>query len=210
MSNEFARVFLVLSAPSGGGKTTLMKRLLERRADLRRAVTCTTRAPRGGERDGVEYHFLSPEVFEAKVAAGLFLEHATVYGNRYGTLASEVFERMDAGFDVVLSVDVQGVRLIQARARAAEQARLRRALVTVFLTPGEPAELERRLRARGEDALEVVERRLAMAKEEVACWPTFDYLLVSGSMDCDAARLEAILEAEKLRVFRSGPLTSWR
>lgn len=207
MSNKACSVFLVISAPSGGGKTTVMRSLLSRQSKLRRAVTCTTRAPRGEERDGEDYYFLAADVFESKVRAGEFLEHATVYGNRYGTLAAEVLFRLGAGLDVVLSVDVQGVRSIQEMSK--RDAVLGKSLVTVFLTPGDPAELERRLRGRGEDSGHALDRRLGMAREEVACWPSFDYLVVSGSMEEDSARVEGILEAERLRTNRVGSLAGW-
>lgn len=207
MSSERSSVLLVLSAPSGGGKTTVMQSLLARRPDLRRVITCTTRMPRGGETQGVDYHFLSAEAFEAKINEGAFLEHATVYGNRYGTLAADVIALLEQGFDVILSVDVQGVESIQEMAR--RDATLARALVTVFLTPDDPAELERRLRGRAQDAAEVIARRLEVASREVARWRTFDYLVVSGTMDLDAERVNSILAAEKLRASRAGRLTGW-
>lgn len=193
-------VLLLLSAPSGAGKTTLCQELLKRRPGLSRVVTCTTRPPRPGERDGVDYHFLDPETYARKVAAGEFLEHATVYGYGYGTLRREVVDRLRSGSDVLLNVDVQGAAAI--RARAQEDPILRRALVTVFLTPPSMEVLEGRLRRRGTDSEEVIQRRLAMARTEIARWHEFDYLILSGSIAEDVTRLETILEAEKMRVFR--------
>lgn len=193
-------VLLLLSAPSGAGKTTLCQELLKRRPGLARAITCTTRPPRPGERDGVDYHFLDPETYARRVAAGEFLEHATVYGHGYGTLRQEVLDRLRAGQDVVLNVDVQGAAAIRARAR--EEPLLQQALVTVFLTPPSRAVLEARLRRRGTDPEPVIQRRLAMAQTEIAHWKDFDYLILSGSIAEDVQRLEAILEAEKLRSHR--------
>lgn len=193
-------ILLLLSAPSGAGKTTLCQELLKRRAGLTRVVTCTTRPPRAGERDGVDYHFLDAASFAQKLAAGEFLEHATVYGHGYGTLRREVQDRLASGRDVLLNVDVQGAAAIRARAR--EEAWLGRALVTVFLTPPSVHELEARLRRRGTESEPVIQRRLAMARTEIARWREFDYLILSGTIAEDVMRLEAILEAEKLRTLR--------
>src|SRR5947208_4413200 len=126
-------LLLVISAPSGGGKTTLCEQLLAHRRNIVRAVTCTTRQPRTGEHDGVDYYFLDAAMFLKRVQAGNFLEHATVHGNSYGTLKSEVLDKMRQGADVVLNVDVQGAAAI--RKQAESEAELRRALVTVFLAP---------------------------------------------------------------------------
>src|SRR6266705_2154753 len=126
-------LLLVISAPSGGGKTTLSQQLLAARPEIVRAVTCTTRDPRPGEREAVDYYFLDAASFLKRVQAGNFLEHATVYGNSYGTLKSEVLGKLRQGKDVLLNVDVQGAATI--RERAEEDPELKRALVSVFLTP---------------------------------------------------------------------------
>src|SRR5262245_5208089 len=146
-SHNAASLLIVLSAPSGGGKTTLGQQLLAARPDLARAVTCTTRAPRPGEKDGVDYYFYDPARFAKTVEAGLFLEHATVFGNSYGTLRSEVLDKLRAGMDVILTIDVQGAETI--RDRAASDPELKRALVTVFLAPTSLSVLEERLHKRG-------------------------------------------------------------
>lgn len=195
-----APLFLVLSAPSGGGKTTLCQQMLAARPGLARAVTCTTRLPRPGERDGVDYHFLDAETFDRRVAAGEFLEHATVYGHQYGVWKAEVLQRLRAGADVILSVDVQGAASIRAQAR--QDPELRRALVSVFLTPPSLAVLEQRLRGRNSDAPEVIQRRLEVARREIEEGRHFDYLILSGSKEEDLRRLQAIFEAEKLRPAR--------
>lgn len=190
-------LILLVSAPSGAGKTTVGEALLKQAPRLRRVVTCTTRAPRAGEVPGVDYHFLSPDEFSERVARGEFLEHATVYGRSYGTLKSAVLEQLSAGNDVLLIIDVQGAASV--RRVAASDPVLSRALVTVFLTPSGMGELERRLRGRASEAEEVVQRRLQAAREEAARWGEFDYLIVSGTREEDLRRLHAVYMAESLR-----------
>ncbi|MCU0770989.1 MAG: guanylate kinase [Verrucomicrobia bacterium] len=196
-------VLFLISAPSGAGKTTLCQNLLQTCPNLRRAITCTTRARRDGERDGVDYYFLDPSVFRERVEAGWFLEHATVYGHRYGTLRTEVLEKLEAGFDVLINVDVQGAASLRAAAR--EHPVLRQALVTVFLTPPTMAVLERRLRHRASDSEAVIARRLAVARQEAERWRDFDYLLLSGTPEEDTRQALMILQAEQLRTHRSVP-----
>ena len=196
-------LLILISAPSGGGKTTLCERLLAARASMTRAVTCTTRAPRKGERDGVHYYFLSAESFLKRVQAGNFLEHATVYGNSYGTLKSEVLGRMRQGQDVLLNVDVQGAATI--RQKAEEDQELGNALVSIFLTPPSLAVLEQRLRKRGTDSTATIQKRLAVARQELAQWKHFNYLLLSGTIEEDLQRALSIVEAEKMRSSRCQP-----
>jgi guanylate kinase len=196
-------VLLLISAPSGAGKTTVSHGLLAATPGLERAITCTTRPPRGGERDGVDYHFLTAEDFARRVAAGEFLEHATVYGRSYGTLKAEVISRLRAGRDVLLSVDVQGAASI--RAAAAADPELRAALVTAFLAPPSLDELRRRLTGRGEDAPEVIARRLAEAEAELAHAERFDHVVRSGTMAEDLAAMQAILRAAKARPPPAAP-----
>jgi len=196
-------LLILISAPSGGGKTTLCQQLLAARPGMMRAVTCTTRSPRPGELDGADYYFLNAEAFLKRVQAGNFLEHATVYGNSYGTLKSEVLGKLRQGNDVLLNVDVQGAATI--REKAQDDPELRAALVTVFLTPPSLAVLEERLRKRGTDSPAVVQKRLGFARQEVAQWKHFDYLLLSGSIAEDLRRMLAIVEAEQMRTVRSQP-----
>lgn len=196
-------LLILISAPSGGGKTTLCRQLLAARPGMSRAITCTTRAPREGERDGVDYYFLNAESFLRRVQAGNFLEHATVYGHSYGTLKSEVLGRLRQGQDVLLNVDVQGAGTIRERARADQE--LGRVLISVFLTPPAMGILEERLRKRGTDSAATIQKRLAVARQELAQWKHFDYLLLSGSVDEDLHHMLAIVEAEKMRSGRAQP-----
>jgi guanylate kinase len=194
---------LVLSAPSGGGKTTLCDQLLAGHSDVTRAVTCTTRSPRPGEQHGVHYHFLSRDEFLEKVSAGEFLEHASVYENFYGTLKSEVIANLQSGRHVLLSVDVQGANAI--RLAASGNPDLASRLVTVFLTPPSLSDLERRLVNRQSESPESLALRLKVATIEVAEWRHFDYLLISTTIAEDLRRMEVILESELMRQTRSTP-----
>jgi guanylate kinase len=194
-------LLLLISAPSGGGKTTLQTELLRARPEILRAVTCTTREPRDGEKDGVDYHFLDAGSFLKRLQAGNFLEHATVYGHSYGTLKSEIVNKLRSGRHVLLSVDVQGAATI--RKYADEDPELKRALVTVFLTPDSIATLEARLRKRGKDSPAVIQKRLAVARQEIAQWKNFDYLIISGSIAEDLRHMISIYEAEMMRSARA-------
>jgi guanylate kinase len=194
-------LLIVLSAPSGGGKTTLGRQLLVARPNVTRAVTCTTREPRPGEKEGVDYYFLDATSFLKRVQAGNFLEHATVYGNSYGTLKAEVLDKLRQGRDVLLAIDVQGAAAI--RKQAEEDQELRRSLVTVFLTPASLEVLEDRLKKRGQDSPAAIQKRLSVARQEVAQWKHFDYLIPSASIEEDLRRMLAILDAEKMRQCRA-------
>ena len=196
-----APLLIVVSAPSGGGKTTLCHQVLDARPNMTRVITCTTRLPRGSEKNGVDYYFLDEKTFQQRVEEGLFLEHAVVYGKRYGTLKSEVLDKLRARRDVILSMDVQGVETICAKAKADPE--LHAALVTVFLTPPSLDILEQRLRKRSADSPEVMRDRLAEARREIARWRAFDYLIISTSVAEDLRRMQAIIDAEKMRSSRA-------
>jgi guanylate kinase len=197
MMNNAAPLLIVLSAPSGGGKTTLTQQLLATGRAITRVITCTTRAPRPDEQDGVDYYFYDQAGFAKAIEEGLFLEHATVFGQSYGTLKSEVLDKLRANKDVILTIDVQGAESI--RACAARDPELKRALVTVFLAPTSLAVLEQRLKRRGADSPEAIQKRLSMAREEINHWTSFDYLLISTSIAEDFRRMQAIIDAEKMR-----------
>ena len=198
---EGGPLLILISAPSGGGKTTLCNQLLAARPDMTRAITCTTREPRAGEKDGVDYHFFSAEEFLKRLQAGNFIEHATVFGRSYGTLRSELLNQLRAGRDVLLNVDVQGAATIRHPAQTGPE--LRRALVTVFLTPPSVTVLAERLNKRNTEAAEEIQKRLALARQEIAQWRHFDYLLISSTIPEDLRRMLAIVEAEKMRVARA-------
>src|ERR1700761_2420002 len=201
MVKKPAPLLILISAPSGGGKTTLCELLLKARPDVTRAITCTTRPPRDGEKDGVDYHFFTAAEFLKRVQAGNFLEHATVYGNSYGLLKSDLLTSLREGKDVLLNVDVQGAATI--RERALEDEELKKALVTVFLTPANTGVLEQRLKKRAKDSAAVIKKRLAVAKQEVSQWKNFDYLIISTSKDEDLRRMLQVVDSEKMRVNRS-------
>jgi guanylate kinase len=164
---------------------------------------------RPGEQDGIDYYFLDAETFLKRVQAGDFLEHATVHGNSYGTLKSEVLGKLRAGHDILLNVDVQGAAAIRAQAEA--DAEIKRALVTVFLAPSSLGVLEERLRKRGKDSPDVIQKRLSAARQEIAHWTNFDYVIVSGLIKEDLRRMQAILDAEQMKQRRTRlPSTSDR
>ena len=194
-------LLILISAPSGGGKTTLCNQLLAARPDMTRAITCTTRSPRPGEKNDVDYYFIDPADFQRRVQAGEFIEHATVFGRSYGILRSELLDKLRLGRDVLLAVDVQGAATIRDRALADPE--LKHALVTVFLTPPSIAVLEERLKKRASDAPEEIQKRLGIARKEIAQWKNFDYLLISTTIPEDLRRMLAIVEAEKMRAARS-------
>jgi guanylate kinase len=207
MAEKSRNILLVVSAPSGAGKTTLCQQLLDANPGLTRAVTCTTRKPREGEVDGKDYYFLDAETFLRRVQSGDFIEHATVHNNSYGTLKSEIIGRLESGKDVLLNIDVQGEAAIRQRAMA--DPVLGPALVTLFLVTPTLAELEKRLRKRDLDSEEVIINRLRAARIEIQSWSNFDYLIVSQSIEEDLRRAQIILEAEKMRTTRTGnPLDS--
>ena len=168
---------------------------------MARAITCTTRAPRQGEKDGVDYYFLGSAEFQKHVRAGDFIEHAEVFGRGYGTLHSELLDKLRSGRNVLLNVDVQGAATIRERAKS--EPELEHALITVFLTPSSFAVLEERLTKRNTDAPEEIQKRLSLARHEIAQWRNFDYLLISSTMAEDLRRMLAIIEVEKLRVLRA-------
>ena len=184
-------IIILISGPAGIGKTTVCESLLaEFSPSLARAVTATTRAPREGELDGVDYHFLSTEEFGQKVLANEFYEHALVHARRYGTLKSEIRRRLEMGVDLLLNVDVQG---FEAFRKASETDRfLSGKLRTVFLMPKNLEELKGRLLSRGTDSEEEIERRMATAKAEVARNGEYDYCVNSKSMGHDLSCLRKI------------------
>jgi guanylate kinase len=183
-----ARVF-VITGPSGVGKGTLIRGLMQRVPGLHLSVSATTRAPRPGERDGVEYHFLSPEEFDRRVAAGEFVEHADYAGRRYGTLRSELDGRLREGVPVVLEIEVQGARQVRASMPEAVQ---------VFIAPPSLQALRARLIGRGTDDEAEVARRLEVAERELAAQPEFEHVIVNDRLEDAVQELTSIV-AERLR-----------
>jgi guanylate kinase len=187
--------------PSGAGKSTLARRLMQWDPAIRFSVSATTRAPRAGEVDGREYHFRSRPVFEAMVASGQMLEHAEVFGNLYGSPRGPVLAAMEAGRDTVFDIDWQGGQQIK-------QA-MRDDVVSIFILPPSIAELDRRLRSRGQDSDEVIAGRMAKSRDEISHWAEYDYVLVNEDLGHTFDRLKAILTAERLRRDRQPQLSAF-
>lgn len=187
-------LMLVLSSPSGAGKTTVARALLETETDLGMSVSATTRSPRPGEKDGADYFFVSTDHFNGMVSRGEFLEHARVFDNFYGTPRAAVERQLAAGHDVLFDIDWQGTQ--QLRETAPED------LVTVFILPPSLAELERRLKTRAQDSEDTVRKRMSRANSEMSHWAEYDYVLVNHDLDRTFARVRTILAAERLRRSR--------
>ncbi len=184
-------LLFILSAPSGAGKTTVCEALIEKTDRVKKAITTTTRPPRPGEKDGVDYFFLSQEEFKAKLARGRFFEHALVYDYYYGSGRDYVETQLEAGYDVILVVDVQGARSI--RELGVEAA-------FVYLLPPSMSELRRRLEGRKTDSPGVIEKRFARARDELDRYRDYDYCVINDDLETAVADLEAVIRAERCRV----------
>jgi guanylate kinase len=196
MSNDIERrgLMLVLSSPSGAGKTTLARGLLESDANIFMSVSATTRAMRPNEVEGRDYFFVTPERFESMVQSGQFFEHANVFDHRYGTPAAPVVQKLNVGGDVLFDIDWQGTQQLKERARED--------LVSIFVLPPTHDELERRLKARAQDSDDVVAKRMAKAASEISHWPEYDYVVVNSDVQRALGQVRAILEAERIRRTR--------
>jgi len=181
----------IICAPSGAGKTSLVNALLEREPDIELSVSYTTRPPRAGEDDGREYHFVSRDVFLAMASRGEFLESAEVHGNLYGTSQSWINERRATGRDIVLEIDWQGAQQVR---------RLVPGAIGVFIVPPSLQILRKRLTARGQDSAEVIERRLANAREEIGHVEEFDYVIINQTFDVAVVDLVSIVRAQRLKL----------
>jgi guanylate kinase len=191
----------VLSSPSGAGKTSIARRLLELEPELTLSVSVTTRPKRPSEVDGIDYRFIEPPAYDAMIAAGELLEHAVVYGHGYGTPRAAVERALAAGRDVLFDIDWQGTQQLREVAH--------NDMVSVFILPPSMAELERRLRRRAEDSEAVVQQRLAQVAADVTHFAEYDYVLVNSDFDGSVAQVRQILAAERLRSHRQSGLSEF-
>jgi guanylate kinase len=192
--NNFIRsgILFVVSAPSGTGKTTLCTSVRQT-PDLVYSVSCTTRPIRTGEKDGVDYFFLTPSEFAKKIKEGDMLETADVYGHLYGTPKGPVLEHLAAGRDVLLDIDVQGARQV----RSNQDAKIKEALADIFIMPPDLEELKRRLEGRGTEDAQQIAKRIKAADAEMADWKSYRYTILSSSMEEDLIKFRAIIRAER-------------
>ena len=193
-------IALIVSGPSGSGKSSISREVMKRHPEVAFSISCTTRPPRSGERNGVDYHFLSLEEFRKKIEAGEFIEYAQVHGNFYGTLKSEVEKRVTQGIDVILDIDVQGAAKVHELCRESEI--FRDAAEFVFVAPPSHAQLERRLRGRGTDAEEVILKRLENSKLEISHWREYSYLLINDEFEEAVRKFDALLAAFRMSTKR--------
>jgi guanylate kinase len=197
MSSKRRGLLFIVSAPSGAGKTTLVERLVQILPNLRMSRSYTSRASRDGERDGVDYNFISRDAFQARIDACDFLEWADVFGNLYGTSGSDVEQMVRAGQDVVLVIDVQGAR--QVKARGVDHT-------SIFVMPPSFPVLEQRLRGRSKDSEEQMQRRLDTARSEASSYTDYDYVVVNDDLESTVVRLQEIIAAERSRTHRMTPI----
>lgn len=193
-------LLIILSSPSGAGKSTIARRLRAWDPDIRFSVSATTRAPRAGEQDGREYYFRSREEFERMVAAGEMLEHAVVFENLYGSPLAPVEDAIATGADILFDIDWQGGQQIR-------NSTLSKDVVSIFLLPPSIGELERRLIERGQDSPEVVEARMQQSRDEISHWAEYDYVLVNDDLDATEEAVRTIVRAARLRRRQQPGLT---
>ena len=194
-------LMLVLSSPSGAGKTSIARTLLKRDPGITMSVSATTRQRRPGETEGKDYFFVDEHQFKTDVNKGLFLEYAQVFDHYYGTPLRPVQDTLAAGGDVLFDIDWQGTQQIKAKARED--------LVSVFVLPPSNAELERRLLSRAQDSAEVVAGRMARAADEMSHYPEYDYIIVNHDLEASIEAVHTILKAERLRISRQAGLTDF-
>jgi guanylate kinase len=194
MSNDNIQrrgLMLVLSSPSGAGKTTLSRKLLESDGAIAMSVSTTTRQARSGEEEGKDYFFVSPSMFTQMAQGGAFLEHALVFGHHYGTPKEPVTLALARGRDVLFDIDWQGTQ--QLRQQAGDD------LVSIFVLPPSHQELERRLRARAQDAEDVVQARMSRANNEISHWAEYDYVVINDDLESTLQKIRTILDAERMK-----------
>ena len=201
MSQKRRGIMFVISSPSGAGKTTLTRSLIEKDSNLRLSISVTTRPKRSNEVDGVHYHFISRRRFDAMRRSGELLEFAKVHGNFYGTPRKAVEKAIQAGHDVLFDIDWQGAQQLYAKMRAD--------VVSVFILPPSAADLEKRLHTRAQDSDEVIRGRMSRATHELSHWAEYDYIVVNHSVDDAFAEVQSILRAERLKRERRTGLTEF-
>jgi guanylate kinase len=194
-------LMLVLSSPSGAGKTTLSRQLLDNDSQIQLSVSCTTRAKRPGEKDGVDYKFLDTASFRGMVDRGEFLEYAQVFGNYYGTPRAPVEAALSAGKDVLFDIDWQGTQQLRDKVRGD--------VVTVFILPPSTRDLEKRLLTRAQDSKDIVAERMAKAADEMSHYAEYDYVVVNRDIGTSLNRIKAILDAERLKLDRQPGLSAF-
>jgi guanylate kinase len=194
-------LLLILSSPSGAGKSTLSRMLMAWDPTMRFSISATTRAPRPGETDGREYYFRTRDQFEGMVKSGEMLEHAEVFGNLYGSPRGPVTAAMEAGTDTVFDIDWQGGQQIKQAMRGD--------VVSIFVLPPSIAELDRRLRTRGQDSDEVIAGRMAKSRDEISHWAEYDYVLVNDDLEATFEQLKTILNGERLKRDRQPQLSAF-
>jgi guanylate kinase len=195
-------LLIILSSPSGAGKSSLAKRLMQWDPTLRFSVSATTRKPRNGEVDGKDYYFRSREEFETMVAAGEMLEHAEVFGNFYGSPKGPVEQAMNEGRDTLFDIDWQGGQQIRRSSLAKD-------VVSIFILPPSIADLEARLRNRAQDSDEVIAGRMAKSRDEISHWGEYDYVIINRDLDVAEDELKTILKAERAKADRQPSLTEF-
>lgn len=197
MSNKNKPLLLLVSAPSGAGKSSLCNRLVEKFPQMIYSISCTTRAPRGNEQDGVHYHFLSEEEFCARIARGEFLEHALVHGNRYGTLKQTVTDALSKSLDIIMDIDVQGAKQIRLACEAmSDDDVIKQSLVDIFIAPPSMEELKRRLCGRATDSEDVIAKRMHNADDEMKHQPYYQHTVVNDNFETALTMLVEIIERE--------------
>lgn len=194
-------MMFVLSSPSGAGKTTLSRLLLEKDKNLVMSVSMTTRPKRKNEKEGVDYYFVDQKTFSRKIEEGAFLECARVFDNSYGTPEAPVREKMAAGVDVLFDIDWQGTQQLSAKCRED--------MVSVFILPPTLRELESRLNKRGQDSSDVINKRMAKATDEISHWYSYDYVIVNDDLNKSLEKVHAILMAERQKRIRQHGLTDF-
>ena len=194
-------LMLVLSSPSGAGKTTLSRQLLDNDSQIQLSVSCSTRAKRPGEKDGVDYTFLDTASFRGMVDRSEFLEYAQVFGNYYGTPRAPVEAALSAGKDVLFDIDWQGTQQLRDKVPAD--------LVTVFILPPSTRDLEKRLLTRAQDSKEIVAQRMARAADEMSHYAEYDYVVINRDIGTSLHRIKAILDAERMKLDRQPGLSAF-